>query len=567
MPPNILLIQCDDLGPDDLGLDGPYTPNLLNLEKASFSAKDFSVQPVCTPSRAALLTGRHPLRTGVSHVHGGKDFLHREEITLAERFREAGYTTGMWGKWHLGHSEGYFPWQRGFDEAYMADLYKHRQTRGRYNGEPGCSDQWADEHIVDQALDFMQRHPKTPWFAYVPTLTPHTPHDAPEHWVQFHLDRGCPPGLAVNRAMVSFLDEQVGRLLKGLEETGQAENTVVVFLSDHGPAFAANQLDDRDRRLRNRSGRRGWKGDLYENGLQSPLFIRWPAAVGPRVCADPLQLLDLAPTLLDLCGIASPPMEGRSFACVLLEGSPASTGDIFTYAHRGWLTTGPPYSMTGIPGEYAPGPPGAFDAQCLAIRRGMHKLMLNPEFASREDVVLYDLQHDPLETRDLSGNFPELRDELLAALRSWWEEILREPHAFTPPVLCVHPGENLFAANLPCELSGGAVNGVNGITGWEHSGASASYRLELDCPGTVRVTLLDAKGHPAQGTWEWRCPGTGGWQCTQTGESPEFRLPSTEEMLEVRAVRVPSETRLAKVRIECHFNALNERTFEGAAAF
>lgn len=559
MKPNVLLIQCDDLGPDDLGMEGPYTPYLLKLKEEAFSAADFSVQPVCSPSRAELLTGRHPLRGGVSHVHGGKDFLHLDETTLAERFREGGYATGMWGKWHLGHSEGYFPWQRGFDEAYMADLYKHRQTRGRLtrgqlNGVEVSSDQWADEYIVDMAANFIHRKRRQSWFAYLPTLTPHTPHDAPEHWVQFHLNRGCPPGLAVNRAMISFLDEQIGRLMKGLEKTGQAENTVVVFLSDHGPAIAANELDDADRTLRNRSGRRGWKGDLYENGLQSPLFIRWPESVPPQVCRDPIQLVDLSATLLDLCGISGGGLEGQSFASTLLRGESFKTGDMFTYAHRGWLTSGPPYSMTGIPGEYAPGRPGPFMEQCLAIRRGMHKVILNPEFSSRGEVVLYDLEADPTEQVNLAGDMPQLRDELLIRLEAWWEEVLREPHAFHPPVLRVKAGLNMFAANLPCRVSGGARNGVNGVTGWETPDASLSYQLNVCRAGRARLRLRHAAPKPERGECEraeWRFSLSNGHEgVVGNAFCPEFDLTEGEVILTLRPERISTQTRLKMLEVE-----------------
>ncbi|MCC5845549.1 MAG: sulfatase-like hydrolase/transferase [Verrucomicrobia bacterium] len=549
MRPNVLLIQCDDLGPDDLGLDGPHTPNLLTLEEEAFSAKDFSVQPVCSPSRAALMTGRHPLRAGVSHVHGGKDFLHPGERTLAGRFQAAGYATGMWGKWHLGHTEGYFPWQRGFDEAYMADLYKHRQTKGSLNGAPRASEKWADEEIVGLALDFIHRHRDQRWFAYLPTLTPHTPHDAPEHWVRFHVERGCPPGLAVNRAMISFLDEQIGRLLEGLRAEGLADDTLVVFMSDHGPAIAANELDDTDRRLRNRSGRRGWKGDLYENGVQSPLMIRLPGRIAPRVCREPLQLLDVPPTLLALCGLPAEDLEeGRSFADSLLEGIPHETGDIFTYAHRGWLTTGPPYSLSGIPGEYDPGPPGSFEEQSLSLRRGRMKLIFNPEFTSNGKSVLYNLSADPCERDDLSDALPELCEQMTEDLRRWWASVLREPHAFQPPVLRMRSGENRFPANLPSAVCGGTVNCVNGVQGWDKEGSCITYQIHASVTGTATLSLLDPKGRAVEGAWECRLPDTEIQGQSVNGTLADIPLHAGLQRLEFRAVRVPAHTRLASLR-------------------
>lgn len=135
--PNILIIQVDDLGYDDLALHrNPYlsTPNLDRLGKESARFERFYVNAVCAPTRASLLTGQHYLRTGVSHVHGGKDYLSKAVPTLGDHFTAAGYVTGMWGKWHSGNAEGYYPWQRGFQEAYMSKLYQHRNGYGYMKG-------------------------------------------------------------------------------------------------------------------------------------------------------------------------------------------------------------------------------------------------------------------------------------------------------------------------------------------------------------------------------------------------------------------------------------------------
>jgi arylsulfatase A-like enzyme len=125
------------------------------------------VAAVCAPTRASLLTGRHFLRTGVSHVHGGKDFIHPDEILISELFQRAGYATGMWGKWHSGKSSGYFPWERGFEEAYMARLYKHRDSVGKFNGEPRSFTGWTTDTLADLCRDFLIRHREEPFFAFV----------------------------------------------------------------------------------------------------------------------------------------------------------------------------------------------------------------------------------------------------------------------------------------------------------------------------------------------------------------------------------------------------------------
>ena len=155
--PNIILIQADDLGWDDLAVHGNQfvdTPALDKLAAEGIQFKQFYVNSVCAPTRASLLTGRHFLRTGVSHVHGGKDFVNLNETLLSETLKINGYRTGMWGKWHSGKTNGYFPWQRGFDEAYMAQLYKHENSEGLLNGKTVQHQKWASEVITDYAIDF-----------------------------------------------------------------------------------------------------------------------------------------------------------------------------------------------------------------------------------------------------------------------------------------------------------------------------------------------------------------------------------------------------------------------------
>ncbi|MGC1481544.1 MAG: sulfatase-like hydrolase/transferase, partial [Chthoniobacterales bacterium] len=157
-PAHVIVIQADDLGIDDLGFSGnplAHTPNLDRFATEAIQVLDFTVNPVCAPSRATLLTGRHFLLTGVSHVHGGKDFLHLNERTIADAMRSAGWRTGMWGKWHLGRGPRYDPWERGFEEAYAAELYDHKNTHGELNGEGVQFEKWGDDAIVDSALDFL----------------------------------------------------------------------------------------------------------------------------------------------------------------------------------------------------------------------------------------------------------------------------------------------------------------------------------------------------------------------------------------------------------------------------
>ena len=159
------------MGFSDLAVHGnPYisTPNLDKLANEGVQFSQFYVTPVCATTRATLLTGRHHLKTGVTHVHGGKDFLHLSETTLAERLKEAGYKTGMWGKWHSGKTKGYFPWERGFDEAYMAGLYQFTNNKGLFNGKLKQHSGWTTEILTDFALDFINRNKEAPFLPIYP---------------------------------------------------------------------------------------------------------------------------------------------------------------------------------------------------------------------------------------------------------------------------------------------------------------------------------------------------------------------------------------------------------------
>lgn len=508
--PNFLVIQCDDLGWDDLGCNNPlvHTPNIDRLAGKSVTFSNFTVNPVCAPSRATFLTGRHFLRTGVSHVHGGKDFLRLEERTLADNFRAAGYATGMWGKWHLGDSAGYQPWERGFQEAYKARLYGHENAGGSFNGKEVGTEKWADEVMADYAIEFLQRHHTQPFFAYLPTMTPHSPHAAPERWVRFYTERGIPPALAKIWGMVSFLDEQLGRVLAELDHLGIAGRTVVVLMSDNGPAVEHGKLSDAERELRRTSGLRGWKGDLFENGVRSPLMIRWPGTLTPCRIDAPEDLCNLAPTLLELAGVSpvpdSLPMDGRSFAGMHAGAELQGHTPIFNYAHRGWLTSGPPYSLEGIPGEYAPGRLTAddFDTQTLSVRRGHFKLIRNPEFSSSREERLFNVVADPGEKVDVSSDHPEVRKELSGLLREWWGKLTAEPGAFEPPIFPLTTGGNSVPARAPSKMQGSLVNTVIGLKDWKAAGDAATYRVRLAASGRAGVALKWKADSPPQADWE-----------------------------------------------------------------
>lgn len=523
LPRVVLLIQADDLGIDDLGFHGnplAHTPNLDALAGEAIRCEDFTVNPVCAPSRATLLTGRHFLRTGVSHVHGGKQFLHPDERTLADAFQAAGWRTGMWGKWHLGTLPGYLPWERGFEEAYMAKLYRHENSSGELNGDPVATDTWADSVLVDYALDFLDRHPDDRCLLYLPSMTPHTPLEAPAGWVAFHRERGLPRGLATLYAMVSHLDEEIGRLLRGLDERGLYEETLLLFTSDNGPALSRGQMTDAERHLRKRSARRGWKGDLWENGVRAPLLVRWPSALRPRTLTCPLDQVNLLPTLLDWCDVpwpkAWPALDGASDRRTFETGAaPPEDAKILNYAHPGWLATRRPYSPLGIPGEYNPVAPGEKpqlrpDRMPLSLREGRFKFLLNPlapESPRQISAMLVDLYEDPGETTDVSAEYPETAARLRATAERWFSEIRDSDHSFTAPRIRV-PGDGVlcFPATNPIRVRGRLQNSVTALRGWTEPGDEAEYELILPDLGPLTLTLHWSREIPETTAFEIESP-------------------------------------------------------------
>ncbi len=406
--PNFLIIQADDLGYDDLALHGnPYlsTPNLDKLGAGGIRFDRFYVNAVCAPTRASLLTGRHFLRTGVSHVHGGKDYLARSIPTLADLFAREGYVCGMWGKWHSGNAEGYYPWQRGFHEAFQSQLYQHRQAGGRLNGAPVQTEKWSDELLVDYALRFMKAHRDTSFVAYLSSMTCHEPLDAPKAAIQPYLDQGLPEGLATLYGMVHHFDRQIGRLLAGMEQLGLLEETIIVFMSDNGPAVNNRALTDRERRLRKINGLKGWKGNLWENGLHSPLFVYWKGQLPARRRPELVTVTDILPTLLDLAGVSSANFDGQSFARLLSETTVADWENThFDFVQPGWQPTDAPWTPEGVGNEYAPmeRSKGQLKAkeQPLAVVTGKYKWIQHPGPAEGYKApvpgqVLFDLEADP----------------------------------------------------------------------------------------------------------------------------------------------------------------------------
>ncbi len=502
--PNFVIILFDDLGWDDLGVHGNNlieTPNLDAFAAESAQLSSFYVNPVCAASRASLLTGRHFLRTGVSHVHGGKDFLSLKEITLADVLQQNGYKTTIWGKWHTGDAEKYYPWQRGFDEALKLRLYQHRNAYGVFNGQPVDSDLWADEFIVDHAIDFIGRNQSEPFFAFVSLLAPHTPLDAPEDIIQKYEQKGLSRNLATLYAMVDLSDRELGRLFSAMDSLNLDENTVVMILSDNGPAVNRAEMSDDDRAIRYVNDLRGHKGDIWENGVKSPLFIRWPGVIEPQTIEALTDITDIFPTLLDWADIdylPALPIDGKSITS-FFEGKTEFSGRLtYNYSNRGWPPSLKPYNPDGNYNEYQPVDKSELitEDQVISIRNQRYKLMLNPSVDGDFDVPGYqyflaDIENDPTELVNLVDSLPELFDTLRDSLFAWYSEVLNEPNSYASPVLYLVDNEpNQLKATWVSDLSDGLLNTVTSVKKWSSDMAWVEYRIVSPVAARYEIRAL-----------------------------------------------------------------------------
>ncbi|MBS1830622.1 MAG: arylsulfatase [Acidobacteria bacterium] len=331
--PNVILIMSDDQGYGDFSCHGNpdiKTPQLDALRKESVAFTDFHVAPMCTPTRAQLMTGRNCLFTRAMNVSSGRTPLRRDLPTMAEVFSQSGYATGIFGKWHLGDNYPYRPQDRGFQESvwfpsshigavpdyftndYFNDHYRHNGKVEPYQGY--CTDVFFNE-----AMTWMRRQHSAgkPFFTYLPLNAPHGPLYVPAEFREPY--KHLPEVVQRLYGMIANIDQNMGRLDAMLKETGLRENTIVIYLTDNGSTPTGDRYN---------AHMRGHKTMLYEGGHRVPIFIRWPAAKigGGREIDELTQVQDLFPTLIDLCELKptkKPVFDGHSLAPMLRESAKA----------------------------------------------------------------------------------------------------------------------------------------------------------------------------------------------------------------------------------------------------
>ena len=436
---NILFVLMDDLGQRDVGCYGSTfyeTPAVDQLAREGMLFTDaYAACPVCSPTRASLMTGRSPARIGLTNYLVGRrrgkmlpaeyiEHLPLEETTIAECLGEAGYVSASIGKWHLG-PEPYYPEHQGFDVNIggchlghpPSYFWPYGDASVRVPITPGQPDEYLTDRLTDETIRFIRRNAARPFFAYLSHYAVHNPQESRDYWSRRFADklrampdqqgpeyedwRGMSVRIKQNQpvyaGMIASADEGLGRIIGELKALGLYDRTVVIFMSDNGGLSTAEGMPTSNRPL---AGGKGW---LHEGGIRVPLIIRWPGVTRPgSVCSGPVMSCDLFPTMLRMAGIGLRP----DLHCDAADLSPLLRGETglerdAIYWHY------PHYSNQGCK------PSGA-------IREGNLKLIEDYEDGTTE---LYDLSKDIGETRDLCASRPEDAARLRSKLASWRQSV------------------------------------------------------------------------------------------------------------------------------------------------
>lgn len=502
--PNVIVIMSDDQGGADYGFMGNSlirTPELDAMHKRSGFLSKFYVSPVCAPTRACLMTGRYNYRTRCIDTYVGRSMMDTAELTIAELLRDAGYQTGIYGKWHMGDN---YP-LRAMDQGFQDSLVHRGGGIGQPSDPIGAEGKYTDPTLIkngvetpmkgyctdiyfDAAMDFISKRAgaKQPFFTYIATNAPHGPfHDVPKELYEeyskidfssiivqkkMNANRLASENdkLARIAAMITNIDENVGRLFKKLDSLGITDNTIVMYLNDNGPNTARFVGD-----------MRGNKTHVDDGGIRSPLLFHWPAKVAAERTSDAMCAhIDILPTILDACGVQAPTghtLDGRSFLPLLTRSDAEwPTRQVVFQTHRGNMPT---------------------RFHHFAIHEDPWKLV-HPSgfgkeaFEGAPKLQLYNLKDDPKQMNDVAADYPKVAARLKAAYEAWFQDVggTREDN-YAPPRIVV--GTEHEPVSVLTRQDWRHVQGKP----W--AGNSNGFWL-LDSPesGKYQVELIFANDHP-----------------------------------------------------------------------
>ena len=461
--PNVILIMTDDQGWGDLGFNGNtnlQTPNIDALGAQGVSFENFYVQPVCSPTRAELLTGRHYTRLGVYDTSAGGERFNLGETTIAEIFKENGYQTAAYGKWHSGSQPPYHPNSRGFDDYYgftSGHWGNYFSPMLEHNGKIVKGNGFLVDDLTNHGIDFITKNQNSPFFLYLPLNTPHSPMQVPdEYWNRFaekDLERKYQGQEKEDSnftkaalAMVVNIDHNVGRIVTHLRKLNIEENTIVIFMSDNGPNS-----------WRWNGGMRGRKGSTDEGGVRTPFFMQWKNNFSPgKKVPQIASAIDILPTLASLVDIeftTEKPIDGVDLS-PLITKIDTPWNDRFIYSHWNKKTS---------------------------VRNQEYRL----DFENR----LYHLPSDIGQKNDISKNKPALRDSMIAKKNKWLSATI-PTEKLDRPFPIGHP--DYTYSHIPAR-DGVAHGNINRSNRWPNDSFFMNWKSEKDSITWNTEVLADGK--------------------------------------------------------------------------
>ena len=499
-PPNVILIITDDQGYGDLNFNGNpniKTPALDKFATESVRFNNFYVSPVCAPTRSSLMTGRYSLRTGVRDTYNGGAIMASSEVTLAEMLKQANFTTGIFGKWHLGDNYPSRPSDQGFDESlihlaggmgqvgdftnyfkkdtsYFDPILWHNNEQKPYKGY--CSD-----IFTENAIEFIEKNKNNPFFCYLSFNAPHNPLQVPDDYYQAYrtLDPtdGIDPELIPNEkisektkdntrkvyAMVTNIDDNLKKLFNKVDELGIKDNTIVIFMTDNGPQHA-----------RYISGMKGRKSSVYNGGIRVPFFLRFPAMFrGNQEVNQITAHIDLLPTLSKLCNVEMPrdrKIDGRSFI-PSINSEKLPERSFFSYWTRKY--------------------PELFNN--IALQRGKFKLIGKTDYNSPiENFELYDTYNDPFEKNNLVTQKKSIALSLKKEMHQTFLELVNSENLKNPPrIMLGSDFEN------PVYLNRNDAGGQRAV--WNQEQAYSFWKVDINKEGLYDLKFKFLKPLPANG--------------------------------------------------------------------
>ena len=471
--PNVVLILTDDQGYSDVGFNGNplvKTPVLDHLASGATVFDNFMVNPVCSPTRASLMTGRYALRTGVIDTQEGMSILRPSEVTIAEALKNSGYKTGMFGKWHLGDNAPARPMDQGFDRSltHIGGMIgaPYNPMDGNSYFDPVLIDDGVEKEFkgyctdifTDAAIEFIKTSNDDPFFVYLAPNTPHHPLTVADHYADPYRKAGLSEETSRYYGMISNIDYNIGRLLGALEEAGVDDNTVIIFLGDNGTSSLHKQSDLWEK------GLRGRKTYVYENGIRVPMFIKLPDTSDKGLRLESLASVeDLMPTILEMCkSSTSAQLDGRSLLPLLNDPTTSwPEHPYFFQFHRGIQ-----------PDQY----------RNIAVRNGAYKLVqpvgrgIEPFAPDKTKFELYNISDDPFEKNDIASSHPKIVTRLKADYDQFFTSACSE--GFEPVRTWIGSDQQNPVILTRQDWQGGGL----------FDGALGVYNLDIKTTGTYRIT-------------------------------------------------------------------------------